>query len=373
MSNRGYPEVTFVETNPEVLINSLIAAYELMTGRTLYPASPERIFILWVADVIIQQRILVDESAKQNIPRYAKGIYLDSVAEIFKDAYRLEAEAARATFRCYITKSMSYDIVVPKGTRITVDGDITFETTEELKVKAGKLYGDVEGICQRKGLIGDGFTPGQITQLIDLYDYYDKVENITTSSGGAEEEEDDAFYQRMRESVESFSTAGPEGAYKYHAKTASPLVADVEVDSTEAGVVDVCVLLQDGAMPTEEVLEYVKEALSSKEVRPLTDSVRVSAPQTVEFDVELTYYIPKDSQNSTNIIKEDVEKAIDEYISWQTEKMGRDINPSRLISLIMSKGAKRVDVTKPTFKTINTTNVAKLVNKTVINGGVEDE
>ncbi|MEG2513944.1 MAG: baseplate J/gp47 family protein, partial [Bacteroidaceae bacterium] len=250
---------------------------------------------------------------------------------------------------------MGYDIIVPKGTRITVDGDITFETKEQLKVKAGELYGDVEGVCQQKGTIGDGFTPGQVAQLVDLYDYYDKVENITTSSGGAEEEGDDAFYQRMRESTESFSTAGPEGAYKYHAKTASPLVADVEVDSTEAGVIDVCVLLQDGEMPTEEVLKHVEEALSSKKVRPLTDSVRVSAPKTVDFDVELTYYIPKESQNSTNIIKEDVEKAIDQYIAWQTEKMGRDINPSRLISLAMSKGAKRVDVIKPMFQAINTT------------------
>lgn len=373
MSNRGYPEVTFVETDPEILINSLIAAYELMTGRTLYPASPERLFILWVADAIIQQRILIDESAKQNIPRYAKGEYLDSVAEIFKDAYRLEAEAARTTFRCHISKMLAYDIVVPKGTRITVDGDITFETTEQLKIKAGELHGDVEGICQRQGVIGNGFTPGQITELVDLYDYFDKVENITTSSGGSEEEEDDAFYKRMRESEESFSTAGPEGAYKYHAKTASPLVADVEVESTEAGVVDVCVLLQDGEMPTEEVLGHVQEALSSKKVRPLTDSVRVSAPKTVDFDVELTYYMPKDGQSSINIIKEDVEKAIEEYVGWQTKKMGRDINPSRLISLIMSKGAKRVDVIKPTFQTVNTTSVAKLKNKTVINGGVEDE
>ncbi|MEG2513943.1 MAG: hypothetical protein RSA92_01285, partial [Bacteroidaceae bacterium] len=83
MSGRGYPKVTFVETDPEILINSLIAAYELMTSRTLYPASPERLFILWVADAIIQQRILIDESAKQNVPRYAKGVYLDSIAEIF--------------------------------------------------------------------------------------------------------------------------------------------------------------------------------------------------------------------------------------------------------------------------------------------------
>ena len=46
------------------------------------------------------------------------------------------------------------------------------------------------------------------------------------SDGGADEESDAAFYERMRESVETFSTAGPLGAYEYYAKTASAAIAD---------------------------------------------------------------------------------------------------------------------------------------------------
>ena len=47
------PEVEFVDTNTEALVNKLIAGYEGITGRTLYPADPVRAFILWIASVYI--------------------------------------------------------------------------------------------------------------------------------------------------------------------------------------------------------------------------------------------------------------------------------------------------------------------------------
>ena len=105
----------------------------------------------------------------------------------------------------------------------------------------------------------------------------------------------------------------------------------------------------------------------------MTDKVIVSAPEKVNFDIEVQYYIPRPSASSIKIIEKDVTSAIDEYIIWQTEKMGRDINPSKLISLIMSKGVKRVDVIKPIFKVVDDGCVAFLKNKKVTNGGVEDE
>lgn len=372
-NKRSYPDISFVETNSEKIINSLINAYELMTGRVLYPADPVRIFILWVADIIVQERVLINESAKQNVPRYAKGKYLDSLAEIFKDAYRLEAEKATTTFRCYISAAIQKQCIVPKGTRITVDGEITFETTKVLYIQPGSLYGDVSAICQSVGTIGNDFIPGQITQIIDIYEYYSKVENITTSAGGSDEETDEAFYNRMRESMESFSTAGPTGGYIYHTKTTSTEIADVTANSTVEGVVDIRILLNNGKIPTEEMLNKVKIALSADKTRPLTDYVTVSAPETVNFDIDLKYYISSPNSNSSVVIDSDVENAINEYKKWQTEKMGRDINPSYLISLLMKAGVKRVEVYKPEYKKIEDTQVAVINTSNVINGGIEDE
>ncbi len=373
MQNRGYPEISFVNTDTDTLVNALVKSYEKFTGRTLYPADPVQKFILWIADIIIQERILIDESAKQNVPRYAQGVYLDSLAEIFKDAYRLQPQAAATTFRFYLSTALPYQLLVPIGTRVAVDGNIVFETTETLYIDAGKQSGDVSAICQQVGEIGNGFVPGQITQLVDVFPYYDRVENITISAGGAEQETDSAFYERMRESMESFSTAGPSGAYIYHAKTASPLVADVAALSPTPGVADIRVLLRDGELPTEEVLQEVQAQLSAEKVRPLCDFVQVSAPDTIPLNIDATYYIPKPSQNSAAVITADVEKAVQDYIRWQTEKMGRDINPSVLVSYMMKTGIKRVEVRQPEYTIVPESEVAALNQCSVSSGGIEDE
>ena len=71
----------------------------------------------------------------------------------------------------------------------------------------------------------------QVKEIVDVYDYYLKVENTTTTTGGAEEENDADYYERMRESMESFSTAGPVNSYIYYAKSVSAAVADVAATS----------------------------------------------------------------------------------------------------------------------------------------------
>ena len=63
---------------------------------------------------------------------------------------------------------------------------------------------------------------------------------------------------------------------------------------------------------------------------------------------------------------------VDDFIVWQTSKMGRDINPSYLTKMMMDAGAKRVEVRQPTFQSVEDIAVGKLQSKTVLNGGLED-
>lgn len=371
--SRNYPDINFVETNTDTIKDSLIQAYELITGRTLYPADPIRIFILWVADIIAQERVLINESAKQNVPRYAEGEYLDSLAEIFKDVERLAPKAATTTLRFTISAAQTSQIIVPIGTRATVDGTIIFETTEIGTITAGNTYVDVSAVCQTVGTTGNGFSPGQIVTAVDVFPYMQSVSNTTTSEGGSEEETDEAFYERMRESAESYSTAGPSGAYEYIAKTVNSLIADVKATSTTAGVVDVYILLQNGQLPGPEILAQVLEALNASKARPLTDTVNVNAPQTMTFNIEFTYYIPLPSAASAAIIQQAVTDAVTAYKTWQTSKMGRDINPSYLISLLMQTGIKRVELTAPVHTVVPDGKVAVFSSQNIVNGGFEDE
>ena len=374
-NNRGYPDISFVDTDAAGIENALIQSYELFTGRTLYPADPARLFVLWVADIIIQERVNIDFSAKQNLPRYAEGEYLDSLAEIFKDAYRLEPEKAKTTLRFTLSIPLEVATIIPAGTRATVDGEIMFQTLETLTILAGDTSGDVAAECLTAGEIGNGFVPGQISKLVDIFPYFERVENITESAGGADRESDAAFYERMRESMETFSTAGPLGAYEYYAKTASAAIADAKAigPEEEPGVVDIRILMQGGELPTQEDLNRVLETLTAERVRPLTDLVRVGAPEIVPFDIDLTYYIPKPNASGAAKISQDVESAVEKYKRWQMERMGRDINPSHLISLVMAAGAKRVDVRSPVFTVVEESAVAQVEEISVLNGGIENE
>lgn len=381
MREKEYPDIHFLETDTEIIESNMIALYELMMqeyGRRDYkmkPASPERVFIAWCAAIVVQQRILIDETARKNVPRYAEGEYLDSLAELYNGIERIPATPAVAIFRCYISSGRQESVIVPKGTRITFDHEITFETTEELEIKAGETYGDVNGQCLIPGTAGNNIAVGQVKEIVDVYDYFLKVENITKTGGGSGEEDDQAYYNRMRESMESFSTAGPVNSYIYHTKSVSTAIADVAATSPEPGIVDVRILMRGNERPTEAFIQKVEEALNADKVRPLTDYVTVSAPEEELFEVDVTFYICKNSQASSNIIEMDARKAVEEYIEWQTVKMGRDINPSYLIKRMMDAGVKRVDVRKPEFKTVGNTHVAKLKpdSMQIMNGGIEDE
>lgn len=370
---REYPDIHFVETDTNTVVNALIQSYEAFTGRTLYPADPARLFILWVADIIIQERVNIDFSARQNVPRYAEGEYLDSLAELFKDAYRLEPEKAKTTLRFTLSIPLEVATIVPAGTRVTVDGEIIFQTIKALTIPAGDLFGDVEAECQTAGEIGNGFVPGQITQLIDIFPYFGSVENVSESDGGADEESDGAFYERMRESVETFSTAGPLGAYEYYAKSASALIVDVKATSPEPGEVDVRVLLSGGQLPGEEILKEVLGILNADKVRPLTDHVNVAAPDTVPYDIDFTYWTQEGGAVSDEKVAENIAAAVRAFKEWQGAKMGRDVNPSYLISLLMQAGAKRVKVRSPVDTVVPDNAVAVIGETAVVNGGAENE
>lgn len=380
MVKRDYPDIEFVETDTETIENSLIALFELMyekmTGKKkkVRPVSPERLYIAYTAAVIVQQRIIINETAKKNVPRYATGEYLDSLGELFKDTFRLPEAKANAIFRFYISEPQEkQNVIVPKGTRINFDGEIVFSTVEELEIPAGEKYGDVVGECLTPGIVGNNIAAGQIKEIVDTYDYYWKVENITRTAGGADVESDQSYYERLRDSMESFSTAGPVGAYIYHVKSVSTAIADVSATSPEPGVVDIRVLLNGGELPTEATMQEIQDALNISTVRPLTDKVIVSKPEEVPFSIDVTIYLPRYSQTSSTIIEEDARKAVAAYIKWQTEKMGRDINPSYLNRLLMEAGVKRTVIRQPEFTVVPASSVARLKGETVLNGGTEDE
>jgi len=137
--------------------------------------------------------------------------------------------------------------------------------------------------------------------------------------------------------------------------------------------VDVYVAMEDGSLPEEELLKGLEEYLADEDVRPLTDKVVVSAPDKVEYSIDLKYWINDSDSKKATAIRSAVDTAIAKYITWQSVKIGRDVNPDELTRMIVDAGAKRVSITSPAYTAIGKTQLPVLKSKTVVYGGIEDD
>ena len=375
-------EYQFVPTDPEEVVTELIALYEAIFGTTVQPASPERLFVQCVAAIIIQERVINNYTGNQNIPSRAEGKNLDALAELTYSKARPAAKAATCTMRFSISEKQKSAVLIPAGTRITdASKTLVWETLEDNYVPIGETYIDVERVtCQTTGTAGNGYTPGQINKLVDVYDYYTSCENITTSEGGSNAPDDDEYYELMRSSMDAYSTAGATGSYIYWAKQVSTEIKDVAAVSPTPGVVKLYVLMDGGKLADKEMKAKVLSECSADERRPLTDLVSVEDAGVVPYSISFTYYTQSDAGISAADLSAAVEKTVEDFVSWQCGKLGRDINPSRLISMLMETGIKRVDIEEPAFASLkdgsgtDAPQLAKLAGKPVIiNGGYEDE
>ncbi|MEK5166214.1 baseplate J/gp47 family protein [Paenibacillus sp. FSL R5-0527] len=368
-------DLKFIDDDPQTIIDSIITIHEAITGRTLYPADPERLFLLSLAQIIVQQRVLINSTARQNLLRYATGDVLDGIGEMY-DTSRLPAEAARTTIQISLSIPLASATIIPAGTRVGPQGgggELFFITSDVLQIPAGAVTGSVPALCSVPGIAGNGFTAGQINALIDPLPFVQSVTNTTESSGGADTETDDAYRQRIRSAPESFSVAGPAGAYEIRAKSASSAIIDVAVDSPAPVEVVLAPLLAGGKIPTQDVLDAVLAAVTERDVRPLTDKVTVQAPVAVPYNINLTYYIARSRAAETTSIQQGVTAAVNGYVTWQKSKLGRDINPSELIARVMAAGALRVRVTEPAFTDLSRFQVAQDATVTTTFGGLEDD
>ncbi|MEK4713482.1 baseplate assembly protein [Sporosarcina sp. FSL K6-5500] len=371
MSNTVLPEVNFIETNSREITEGIISGYESLTKRSLAEADPVRLFLLSIANVVVQQSVAINDSARQNLLRYSRDGVLDHKGYAWNTP-RLGNEPATTVIRFYISEIMGVAKIIPRNTVVTADGDLLFKTFEEGVIQPWANFVDVRASCETPGKVGNGYEVGEIDTMLHPLVYIQRVENVTVSAGGTEEEGNDVYRARIQQSPEKLSTAGPDGAYEYFARSASAAIADVYVGSPEPGYVDVKVLMEDGELPSEEIIEVVLKMLSDRKVRPLTDNVTVGAPTVVEYDLEFRYYIDRSAADKT-LIQQNIEQAVQDYILWQKSKIGRDINPSKLISDCVRAGAKRVEVISPAFTVVLKGHVAHEASVDIAFGGDEDD
>jgi phage-related baseplate assembly protein len=214
-------------------------------------------------------------------------------------------------------------------------------------------------------------------------------------------ESDDDFRRRIVLAPESYSVAGPSGAYIYHALAASSDVRDASVDSpapddiralvlqvlaensaapalvtamTAAldaaswpGEVIVSVLSRsgDGTAGTD-TLSAVATHLSSGSIRPLTDHVTVQGATIVPFTIAatITFLAGPDS----SVVMAQAQANLSAYLASLT--LGRDVTRAGIIAALFAPGVQNVAITSPTADiTINRDQAAHCTGTTITSGG----
>lgn len=377
---KDLPDISFIEYKTvDDVKASMVADYEAYmteaTGKTytLPRVSRDRFKLYAAAAQIYQAMKYVDIKGKMDTVKYSVGDFLDLLGAFRCGATRNQAAAAVTTIRFTLSAARASVTAIPQGTRIAA-GQLFFETSVYTEIPAGDLTADIPATCMTAGETGNGLAPGELKTLVDPVPYVQSVENTSTSSGGADRESDESFAARIFIAPGKYSTAGSRNGYEYHVQDYSSAIGGVHVSSDQAaGTVDIVFVMADGSLPSAEMISAMSQHMSAETLRPMNDLVTVHAPAEVKYTVSLTYYINQSDNNRAVAIQQAVSAAVDSYVAWQ-RKIGRDINPSKLLALVMGAGAKRAQITAPIFTAIPADNIAAIDGAASITyGGLEDD
>lgn len=364
-------DIKFVDNNILQLESTLKKGYEEIMGVTVKDGDPINDFISWVTYILSIADNKINFTGKMNLLRYSQGTYLEALGELVGVKRNL-AKGAKATIKYTFSKTFTEIITIPKGHKVA-SRNIFFELDNDIELKIGEKEVIGQVTCLSEGTIGNNLKIGEINIIVDDIPYLYTVENITISSGGIEQESDEDLRERIRLKPTSFSTAGPTAAYKYHTLMAHSDISDAYIYSLESapGIVKVVPLLKNGEIPNNQMLNYISQALSSDDIRPLTDKVEVIAPIVSKYLITVKWW--SDEKDNISLLTSNINKAIKEYIAWQKAKLGRDISPNKLVQYLIQAGAKRVEVINPRFIKLEKTHVAQEIIAEVYYQGVDDE
>jgi phage-related baseplate assembly protein len=139
------------------------------------------------------------------------------------------------------------------------------------------------------------------------------------------------------------SAAGPDDWYLWHAKSASPDVAEVNVDDG-GGWVDVAVRSKIGdGVPDAALLASVRAVLTSRAVRPRCIRVTVSPAVPKLINVRAVLTLDRDAIDPVfEAARDGFPAAFDAHVA-----LGRDITRSWLNAQLSPPGVKSVELIEP--------------------------
>lgn len=355
------PIPSFIDRDGPTILAEITAYYEQLVGRTLEPAQVESLVLNAFAYREVLVRNQIQYAAMQNLVAFAVFPALDYLGELV-GVIRLPSQAAQTTLLLTLVEGHG-DILIPEGLRVsTTDGRVNFELIKSTPVLSGVDTVSVIAIAQENGISGNDYAPGTVSLILDPQAYLTSAANTTTTEGGSEEENDEQLRERIKLAPNSFSTAGPDKAYEFWTRTASPLIIDVAVDNRHyesgdtipagksigdaiPGTVEVFPLVQGLSVTPPEILSAVLAILTADRIRPLNDTVYATSPTAVNttIEVELTLYDGSVAGDITPV----VQAALEAFRDGRRKFLGQDIVRNQIVQLAIVDGVYNVDVTSP--------------------------
>lgn len=365
----------FVAIDPAADEADLIARYEAKSGKTLYPAQVERLFIDLIAYAVTRQKMAVQHAGEQLLVRFSKGPILDYLGDLAATPRQL-ATPARTTVRFSVPTEGPQPVLIPVGTRVsTRDGKLTFLTDQDVWIAAGQKQASVTATCTTAGIVGNGWAIGQISVIGNPPVSGLVAGNISVSTAGAEDEDDERYRERIILAPEAYTNAGSRGAYRYHALAAHPSIIDVVVlgPGDPGGPADghvVLHLLTTSGLPSAELLAVVQQHLSGEKVRPLCDTVHVLS--SVEVPYQLRAHLTFASAATRAETMARAQAAATAYVAKRRAGLGQDIIPEQIIGVLQAAGVYRAVVELPALRMIEPYEWANCTALELIDAGVND-
>ncbi len=405
-----------LETNPQTILKEMLGLLEGNYKTKIYEGDQRYIFISSLAYIVAVERVKANLAFNQNFLSEAYGIALDQKG-IDLNTPRLGVSYAEVICKFTLSKEQEMDYKIPQGTRVSTITNQTFATVSDLIILRGGLEGVIKCQSINAGSIYNDIDIGFINKFVDVLPYVQSVTNINKSSGGADSEEDDAYRERLKIAEAQYSTAGSILSYRYLTLKSDANISDVLITTPEPGVVEIRPVLRSGELPTEIIINRIRDTFSKEknypnttkdvlittpepgvvEIRPVlrsgelpteiiinrirdtfskeknypnTTKLNILIPDVFNYGIELDYYIKNADKVNEKEIQKRVEDAIEDFIYYQKTNINIYLNPDDLRKRILNAGAYMVNIKSPGFTTENLGKVLVITEKNIKYGGL---
>ena len=376
----SYPDVSFIDNatlqgTMDKCVTWYEERYQKVKGETIKLESADQIKLLLdtMAYMHFQKLMYLDQLGKMNLLKYSIGPFLDNLGANVSQPPRDMGKKAHVVMEVILSKKQDGDYVVPSGTMFSTEDNTFFESEKDLVIPEGSISGEVLCYCTEAGTDGNGYQIGKVNSLVSDLPYVQDVMNTTESSGGEDEQSDEDYAESVYLAPSKPNTTGNDDGYKYIIRQVSSQIGDIAIDNPTPLRVDITFILNDGTLPSDDLIAAVDDAVKNFAKKSLNDYITVKRPEIVEYAIDVKYWINEYDRAKTSEIQKSVEEAIERYKVWQSSKLGRDINPGQLQFYIMGAGVKRVQVNAPLDTVVEKGCVAICNSETVSYGGIEDD